>query len=199
MTHFIPLESKLRNIGFNLVAGVDEAGRGPMAGPVVSAMVILKEKAPLPGLNDSKKLTAKKREILYELILKNCIDYSVALVSHTTIDKINIANATKLANKLCFASIKIKPNAIIFDGRERQIIKIPYMTVIKGDSKIKSVAAASILAKVTRDKIMRYYAKEFKKYGFEKHMGYGTRLHRSNIEKFGLCEIHRKSYSFKEK
>jgi len=199
MAHFIPLEAKLRNIGFSLVAGVDEAGRGPMAGPVVSAMVILKEGARLPGLDDSKKLTARNRERLYELILENCIDYAVAIVSHLTIDKVNIANATRLANKFCLEDINIKPDVVVFDGREKQLINIPYMTVIKGDSKVKSVAAASVLAKVTRDKIMKYYAEKFKEYGFERHMGYGTRLHRSNIEKFGLCEIHRKSYSFKEK
>jgi len=199
MAHFIPLEDKLKKIGFGLVAGVDEAGRGPMAGPVVSAMVILKEKTKLKGLDDSKKLTAKNRERLYELILKNCVDYSIAIVSHLTIDKINIANAVKLGNTFCLEDIKIKPDVIVFDGKEKQRVNIPYMTVIKGDSKVKCVAAASVLAKVTRDHIMRYYAKKYTKYGFEKHMGYGTRLHRSNMIKFGLCEIHRKSYSFRSK
>lgn len=195
MAHFIPLESQLKRSGVRFVAGIDEAGRGPLAGPVVSAAVILKDGAVLPGLDDSKKLSAQKREKLFELIMKNCVDYAIAIVSHITIDEINILNAVRLANKLCVEHLRQKPEMILIDGKDRQTLSLPHQTIIKGDSKVRCIAAASILAKVTRDKIMHRYAKEYKKYGFENHVGYGTREHKTNIFKFGLCPIHRKSYN----
>ncbi len=197
MANFIPIESHLNARGYSVVAGIDEAGRGPLAGPVVSAVVILKENVIIEGLNDSKKLTAKKREQLFPQILENCLDYAVSVVSHQTIDEINILNATRLANILCLKSLKIKPEIIIIDGRDKQFIKEKFLTLKKGDLKMKSIAAASVLAKVFRDKIMEYYHAELPKYGFQKHKGYGTREHRSNMKKFGLSEIHRKSYTFK--
>jgi len=194
---FIPIESRLRKLGFSHIAGIDEAGRGPMAGPVVSAIVILKKNAKLLGLNDSKLVSPKKRTELFDFIIKNAIDYSITAVSHINVDKWNIANATKEANVLCINALKIKPDFILVDGRERQNIDIPYQTVIKGDRRIRTIAAASILAKVARDRIMERFSKEFPKYRFEKHMGYGTREHRSLMEKHGLCEIHRKTYNWR--
>lgn len=197
MPRFIPIEAQLQKEGFVLVAGIDEAGRGPMAGPVVSAAVILKRGARLPGLNDSKKLTKRKREELFEKIVKNSLDFTISIVSPQTIDDINILESVKLANYLCIQDLKFKPDIAVIDGRDKQILEIPFKTIIKGDQKVRSIAAASILAKVTRDKLMTYYTKKYPNYGFERHMGYGTREHRSNMEKFGLCEIHRKSYSYK--
>ncbi|MEK7673275.1 MAG: ribonuclease HII [Patescibacteria group bacterium] len=194
---FLPYEANLRLQGFKLIAGIDEAGRGPLAGPVVSAAVILKDKAKLPGLDDSKKLTAKKREYLFEQILDNVVDYAIAVVPAEIIDKYNILNATLMANDLCVQTLAVKPDFILIDGRDKQILDLPFMTVIKGDSLIESVAAASILAKVTRDAIMRHYAKEFPLFGFDMHMGYGTRVHVSNIREHGYCEIHRKSFLLK--
>ncbi len=197
MPRFIPIEAQLYKEGFVLVAGIDEAGRGPMAGPVVSAAVILKKGARLPGLNDSKKLTSRKREELFEKIVANSLDFTISIVSPQTIDDINILESVKLANYLCIQDLEFKPNIAVIDGRDKQILEIPFKTIIKGDQKVRSIAAASILAKVTRDKLMTYYAKKYLEYGFERHMGYGTREHRANMIKFGLCEIHRKSYSYK--
>lgn len=191
---FTPLEAELKAQGHILIAGIDEAGRGPLAGPVVSAAVILKENARLPGLNDSKKLTAKKRLKLFNLILKNCLDYSISAVSHLVIDKFNILNATRFANDLCISALNQKPDIALIDGHDSQILDIPFITIVKGDSHIRSIAAASILAKVTRDAIMHRYAREFPHYHFEKHSGYGTRLHRSCLAKHGICAIHRKSF-----
>ncbi len=198
MANFIPLESHLIARGYSVIVGIDEAGRGPLAGPVVSAAVILKKNAIIKGLNDSKKLTAKKREELFPEILENCLDYSISVVSHKTIDEINILNATRLANSLCIKSLKIKADIIVIDGRDKQFIRKEFLTLTKGDLKMKSIAAASVLAKVFRDKIMEYYHAKLPKYGFQKHKGYGTREHRSNLKKFGLSEIHRKSYNLKK-
>lgn len=195
MTKFIPVENRLRHQGVRLIAGIDEAGRGPLAGPVVSAAVILKPGAQLSGLNDSKKLTPLERERLFPLIIENALDFAITFVPHQVIDRINILNAVRLANQLCVKNLRHHPDMVLIDGRDRQILNVPYQTIIKGDSKIRSIAAASILAKVSRDYLMRYYAREFSLYGFERHMGYGTRQHRQNIKKFGLCPIHRKSYS----
>jgi ribonuclease HII len=161
---------------------------------VVSAAVILKNNAKLPGINDSKKLSLKPREKLFDRILKSSVDYAVTLVPHQTIDKINILRAVQIANDICVRSLKKTPDIILIDGRDKQIIDIPFKTIIKGDAKVKCIAAASILAKVIRDRLMRHYAKKYAKYGFENHVGYGTREHRSNIVKHGYCDIHRRSY-----
>lgn len=196
MASFLPLESDLKKQGFFLIAGIDEAGRGPLAGPVVSAAVILKENNRLPGLNDSKKLSTKQREKLFPLILEHALDYCITIVPHSTIDEVNISQATRLANDICIRSLRFQPHIVLFDGNDKQIIDCQFMTIINGDAKIRSIAAASILAKVTRDRIMTHYAKHYPQYGFEKHMGYGTRYHRSRITEMGLCDIHRKSYTF---
>jgi ribonuclease HII len=190
------MESGLRKSGFNFVAGMDEAGRGPMAGPVCCAAVILKDGARIPGLNDSKKLSARQRLKLFDIILKNALDYAIVLVPHQIIDEINILNSVRFGNQLCVEALETKPDIILIDGRDKQFLTENHKTIIKGDSKIRSIAAASILAKVTRDKVMKKYSEEFPNYEFERHMGYGTRLHRALLKRFGPCEIHRKSYSF---
>jgi ribonuclease HII len=197
MNAFIPKEFILMKAGYLNIAGMDEAGRGPLAGPVVCAAVIFKNGCKVKGVDDSKKLTAKKREKLFWEILDSCTDYSICAISHTTIDEINILNAVRLGNKYCIDALKIKPDFVLIDGRDKQIIQTPHECIIKGDSKVKSIAAASILAKVFRDKLMEKYAEEYKIYEFEKHKGYGTRQHRSLIIKHGFCEIHRKTFSVK--
>ena len=194
MSSFLPIEAALHKDGFVFVAGLDEAGRGPLAGPVVSAVVILKPDAKLKGLNDSKLLTPSQREALFPQILANCLDYAISIIPHSTIDKYNILHATRLANLNCLTHLKRIPDITLIDGHDKQLFDFPHQTIIKGDSKVKSIAAASVLAKVTRDHIMRHYAKEFPAYAFEEHMGYGTRLHRDLIKKHGPCEIHRKSF-----
>ncbi len=195
---FIPIESRLKYMGFGLIAGIDEACRGPLAGPVVSAFVILKDDFFSKDLDDSKVLSEKKRKKLFKQILKNCIDYAIAIVPHSTIDKINILNAVRTANFLCLSELKCKPDIVLIDGIDKQIIDMPFVTIIKGDSRVKSIAAASILAKVVRDKIMKHYHKDYPCYGFNRHMGYGTREHRGAIGKYGPCEIHRRSYTVKK-
>lgn len=195
-TKFISIEATLRTEGFSLIAGIDEVGRGPLAGPVVSAAVILKENAKIPGLKDSKQLTKAQREALFPVIMKNAVDYSIAIVSHKTIDQINIANAIRLANKMCIDHLEKTPDMVLIDGRDKQTLDIPYKTIIKGDTKVKCIAAASVLAKVFRDHLMEYYSKEFPVYNFGKHVGYGTREHRKLIGTHGPCEIHRMSYNW---
>lgn len=197
MPSFIPIESRLKKVGCLFIAGIDEAGRGPLAGPLVSAAVILKENAKIPGLKDSKLLPKQKREQLFELIVKNSLDFTISIISHAVVDEINIVESVKLANFLCIEELRYKPDIVLIDGRDKQFINERFLTIIKGDKYVKSIAAASILAKVTRDKIMEYYSKKYKKYGFQKHMGYGTRQHRGNIKKYGRCEIHRKTYMIK--
>lgn len=181
-----------------LVAGIDEAGRGPLAGPVVCAAVILKKGAKIPGLNDSKKLTAKKRETLFPIIKKSAIAYAIATIPHAYIDKHNILKAVQKANFLAIKKLKTKPTLILIDGCDKQILdplNIPYKTIIKGDTFVREIMAASILAKVTRDRLMRRYSEKYPEYKFEKHKGYDTRLHRSLLQIHKPCEIHRKSYT----
>jgi len=199
MHNFLPLESKLQEEGFFSIAGIDEAGRGPLAGPVVSAIVILKKDTKIKGLNDSKKLSEKQRNILFPQVLQASLDYAIGIVPPQIIDEVNILNATRIANDICLRSLKSKPDLVLIDGKDKQIFKKQeFITIIKGDSKIQSIAAASILAKVTRDHIMKRYAKQYPEYGFEKHMGYGTKLHRQALSKYGRSEIHRKSFSYKK-
>ena len=198
MPRFIPLESQLRKSGLFLIAGIDEAGRGPLAGPVVSAAVILPPRIQLPGLNDSKKLSATKRMQLYHKITEKAIDYAITFVPPQTIDEHNILKATIYANSLCIKNLRQIPDIALIDGRDRQILDIPHQTIIKGDQKVRSIAAASILAKVARDSLMEHYATIYPQYGFHQHMGYGTRKHRANLHKYGFCEIHRKSYTVQQ-
>lgn len=198
MAKFLPIEQQLSKQGFSFIAGIDEAGRGPLAGPVVSAAVILKKTAELPGLNDSKQLSHKKRCELFELVIENCLDFAISFVPSEIVDEINILQATIFANHLCIKNLKTQPDIAVIDGRDKQILEIPFLPIISGDQKVKSIAAASILAKVARDHLMTQYDKIYPEYGFSQHMGYGTRLHRANILKFGLCEIHRKSYKISQ-
>lgn len=188
-------EKKLYSDKIQYICGIDEAGRGPLAGPVVVGSVIMPKNSFIEGINDSKKISEKKREKLYELITKEAIAYSVGIVDHKKIDEINILNATKLALKISIENLKIKPNIILVDAlNNMDTCGIPYKSIIKGDAKIYSIACASIIAKVTRDRIMMEWDNIYPEYGFEKHKGYGTAMHISKIKEIGPCMIHRKSF-----
>ena len=191
-------EKELREKGFNTICGIDEAGRGPLAGPVVVASVIMPEDSMIEGVNDSKKVSEKKREKLYDLIIEEAISYSVAIIGQDEIDNINILNATKKGLTTCVKELDIKPDLIIVDALNKIDTQgIPYQSIIKGDAKCYSIAAASILAKVTRDRIMREWDKVYPQYGFAAHKGYGTAKHIEAIKEYGLCPIHRRSFTKK--
>lgn len=181
--------------GINLIAGIDEAGRGPLAGPVVAAAVILPKHALIEGVNDSKKISEKKREKLYDDIINTAIAWRVGIVDNNVIDEINILNATRLAMHNAIEELKVKPEFILIDAEKKvDTDNIPYLPIVKGDALSISIAAASIVAKVTRDRMMREYDKMFPAYGFEKHKGYGTKMHTDAIKENGICMIHRKSF-----
>lgn len=182
------------NKGFKTVCGVDEAGRGPLAGPVYAAAVILPVGTEIAGLNDSKKLSEKKREEFFDIINDVAISISVGTASEKEIDEINILNATFLAMKRAVEGLEISPDYAIIDGNRAPNLEIPTETVVKGDGKVMSVAAASIIAKVSRDRFMLKMAEQYPEYQFEKHKGYGTRLHYEMIEKNGVSPIHRRSF-----
>lgn len=183
------------NSGFSCICGVDEAGRGPLAGPVCAAAVILPEGAVIEGLDDSKKLTEKKREKLYDIIKETAVAYSVAYGTLEEIETVNILEATYLAMNRAIEGLSVKPDFALIDGnRVPRGIKIPCETIVKGDSKSMSVAAASVLAKVTRDRLMLEYDKKYPVYNFKKHKGYGTKEHTELIKQYGPCEIHRLSF-----
>lgn len=199
------IEEKLYDEGITSIAGIDEAGRGPLAGPVVVASVIMPRKSMIEGVNDSKKVSEKKREKLYEEIINECIAYGVGIIDQEEIDKINILNATKegltkaikeMENNLKEKKQKIeKPEIILVDALTKiDTDHIPYRSIIKGDSKSYSIAAASIIAKVTRDRIMRQWDEVYPMYGFAKHKGYGTVAHMEAIREYGLCPLHRRSF-----
>ncbi len=181
--------------GIQLIAGIDEAGRGPLAGPVVVASVILPitEQELIPGINDSKKLSEKKREKLFDLILEKAIDYHIAIIDEKVIDEINILNATKRGMRECIDKLAVRPEIVFIDA-----VKIdattPTVSIIKGDLRSYNIAAASILAKVTRDRIMCEYAEKYPEYGFEKHKGYGTKQHTDALREIGPCPIHRRTF-----
>ena len=177
-----------------LLAGVDEAGRGPLAGPVVCACCIMPLGDYIEGINDSKKVSERKREELFEIIKEKALDYSVAVISHEVIDEINILNATKKGMADCIASLKQKPELILVDAVTIPGIDYNQRALIKGDATSYNIAAASILAKVTRDRLMRKYAEEYPWYDFAKNKGYGTKYHIDAIKQCGLCEIHRRSF-----
>lgn len=188
-------EQNAVNAGYKVVCGIDEAGRGPLAGPVHAAAVILPIGLEIEGLNDSKKLTEKKREQLFEVICEKAIDYSIGIATEKEIDEINILNATFLAMHRAVEGLNIKPDYALIDGN--QYPKIPFVTeetVVKGDAKSMSIAAASILAKVSRDRFMLEKAKEYPEYCFEKHKGYGTKVHYEAIKEFGPSPIHRMTF-----
>ncbi len=180
--------------GYDIVCGVDEAGRGPLAGPVYAAAVVLKKGQTIEGVNDSKKLSEKKREELFDKIVSECSAFSVGTASEREIDEINILQATFLAMKRAVDGLSIKPDIALVDGNQIPPLDCAVKTVIKGDAKSESIAAASIIAKVSRDRYMKEMAAKYPEYQFEKHKGYGTKLHYEMIEKYGICEIHRKSF-----
>ena len=191
-------EKNLHSRGFKNICGIDEAGRGPLAGPVVIAGVIMPEDSMIEGVNDSKKVSEKKRELLYDKIIEEAISYSVAIIGQDVIDEINILNATKKGLTNVVGGLDVRPDLIIVDALEHIDTKgIPYESIIKGDAKCYSIAAASILAKVTRDRIMREWDLVYPQYGFAKHKGYGTAFHIQAIKEYGLCPIHRKSFTKK--
>lgn len=195
LTNLKKEENKLYEKNIKFICGIDEAGRGPLAGPVVVGAVILPENSFIEGVNDSKKVSEKKREKLYEEIVKEAIDYSVGIVDQKTIDEINILNATKLGVKLALGGLKQKPEIIMVDALNNiDTLGIPYISVIKGDAKNYCIAVASIIAKVTRDRIMREWDEVYPAYGFAKHKGYGTAEHIRIIKEIGPCILHRKSF-----
>ena len=181
--------------GFSLICGVDEAGRGPLAGPVCAAAVILPPDLELEGLNDSKKLSEKRREALYPLICEQALAYGIAFASEQEIDEINILQATFLAMRRAVGQLGLKPDLALVDGnREPDFGDIPVRTIIKGDSRSANIAAASILAKVTRDRFMLEQDAVYPQYGFAVHKGYGTQKHYAALHEFGPCPIHRRSF-----
>lgn len=181
--------------GFSLICGVDEAGRGPLAGPVCAAAVILPPDLELEGLNDSKKLSEKRREALYPLICEQALAYGIAFASEQEIDELNILQATFLAMRRAVGQLGLKPDLTLVDGnREPDFGDIPVRTIIKGDSRSANIAAASILAKVTRDRFMLEQDAVYPQYGFAVHKGYGTQKHYAALREFGPCPIHRRSF-----
>lgn len=188
-------ENKLYNENIKYICGIDEAGRGPLAGPVVVGAVILPEDSFIEGVNDSKKVSEKKREKIYEKIIEEAIAYSVGIVDQKTIDDINILNATKLGVKLALEGLTQRPDVIMVDAlNNMDTLGIPYISVVKGDAKNYCIAAASIIAKVTRDRIMRQWDEVYPIYGFSKHKGYGTAEHIRIIKENGPCILHRKTF-----
>ena len=189
------IEENLYEQGCNSICGIDEAGRGPLAGPVVVAAVIMPRNSMIEGVNDSKKVSEKKREALYEQILQEAISYGIGIIDQKEIDNINILNATKKGLTTAVQALTVKPDRIIVDALEHiDTCHIPYTSIIKGDAKCYSIAAASIIAKVTRDRIMRQWDEIYPKYGFAKHKGYGTKAHIEAIKEYGLTPIHRLSF-----
>ena len=189
-------ENELREKGFKTICGIDEAGRGPLAGPVVIASVIMPANSMIEGVNDSKKISEKKREKIYDQILEEAVSYGIAIIGQDEIDEINILNATKKGLTVSLQELTEKPDLIVVDALNGiDTMGIPYESIIKGDAKCYSIAAASILAKVTRDRIMREWDKVYPEYGFEKHKGYGTAAHIAAIKEHGLCPIHRRSFT----
>ena len=190
------IEEEIYNTGVETICGIDEAGRGPLAGPVVVAAVIMPRDSFIEGVNDSKKVSEKKRELLYDLITKEAIAWGVGIIDQKEIDRINILNATKEGLTTAIKNLEVKPDRIIVDALKGiDTLGIPYTYIIKGDAKCYSIAAASIIAKVTRDRIMRQWDEIYPQYGFEKHKGYGTAMHMQAIREYGLCPLHRRSFT----
>lgn len=187
-------EQKVQAQGYQAICGIDEAGRGPLAGPVVAAAVILPYHIEIEGLDDSKKLTAKRREILYDKITTCAIAWAVAAVDEKVIDEINILNATFLAMKQAVEKLNLPADYALVDGNRAKGLSIPFSCIVGGDAKSPSIAAASVLAKVTRDRLMCELAEEYPEYGFEKHKAYGTKAHYAALCEYGPCPIHRKTF-----
>ena len=198
LTKLKEIEKDLYNKGFKNICGIDEAGRGPLAGPVVVAGVIMPQDSMIEFVNDSKKVTEKRREMLYDVIREEAISYSISVIDQSVIDEINILNATKQGVTEVIDGLDIKPDLILVDALEHiNTRKIPYESLIKGDARSYSIAAASILAKVTRDRIMRQWDEIYPQYGFLSNKGYGTAKHIEAIKEYGLCPIHRISFTKK--
>ena len=189
---FLDLENEYRNMGYDVIAGIDEAGRGPLAGPVVASALVLPCDYVFDGINDSKKLTPSKRASLFDVIKRDAISIGIGICSVEEIDEMNILNATHRAMNKALKDMNV--DFALVDGLPVKNLVVPHMAVVKGDSKIISVAAASIIAKVTRDKIMIKLHEEFPKYNFAKHMGYGTKEHIEAIKKYGISKCHRLSF-----
>ncbi len=195
MTELWNFEHDMMDQGYDLICGVDEAGRGPLAGPVCAAAVILPAGLEIPGLNDSKKLTEKKRDALYDVIIEQAVAYGIAMASESEIDEINILQATFLAMKRAVEGMPIRPDFVLIDGnREPDLGDLPLKTIVKGDSRSANIAAASILAKVTRDRYMMELDKEYPQYGFAVHKGYGTQKHYEALKQYGHCPAHRRTF-----
>lgn len=180
--------------GYQVICGVDEAGRGPLAGPVCAAAVILPEGYEIPGLNDSKQLTDKKRRELFPVIQEQAVAYGIAMVDETVIDEINILNATFQAMKAAIGQLSLQPDLALIDGNRVTDFGVEAVPVVKGDARVAAIAAASILAKVTRDEFMEAQAELYPEYGFEVHKGYGTKRHYAAIAEHGMCPIHRRTF-----
>ena len=193
----LEIEEGLYSKGIKLVCGVDEAGRGPLCGPVVAAAVILKPDSKIEGVNYSKKLSEKKREQVYENIMENALAVGVGMSDVDVIESVNILNATKLAMKEAISKLKVQPEYVLIDGNQMIDITIPGETVVHGDAISESIAAASIVAKVTRDRMLIEWDKTYPEYGFAKHKGYGTKAHTDAIAKYGLTPLHRPSFCTK--
>ena len=188
-------ENEAAKNGYKYICGVDEAGRGPLAGPVCAAAVIVPEDCEIEGLNDSKKISEKKRELLYDIIIEKAVAYSIAYGTLEEIEQYNILEATYLAMNRAIDGLSVKSDFALIDGnRVPKNITVPCETVIKGDSKSYSIAAASILAKVTRDRLLLEYDEKYPQYGFASHKGYGTKAHYEAIAQHGVCEVHRLSF-----
>ncbi len=187
-------EKTYQSQGYNLIAGMDEAGRGPLAGPVACASVIMPLDDVIDGINDSKKLSEKKREMLYEQIIEKAISFKICFVDEKTIDKINILEATKQGMQNCIKGMAIQPDFVLVDAVKGLNLGVPYLPIIHGDALSYNIACASILAKVTRDRFMLEMDKDYPQYNFKKHKGYGTKEHIENLKKFGKCPIHRNSF-----
>ena len=191
---WLEFEKEAAAKGYKAVCGVDEAGRGPLAGPVCAAAVILPENTLIEGVNDSKKLSEKKREALFDVIKEQALSYSIAFASVEEIEKMNILNATMLAMKRAVEGLDVKADYAMIDGNRLPKLDIDSEFIIKGDAKSMSIACASILAKVSRDRLLYKYAEELPEYSFDKHKGYGTKVHVEALKKYGPCKYHRLSF-----
>ena len=190
----LAMENRLHGEGYRMISGVDEAGRGPLAGPVYAAAVILPKNIKIDGLNDSKKLSEKKREELFGVIQDLAVDYGIASASQEEIDEMNILNAVYLAMNRAVSRMNTVPDLLLIDGNRDKGIEGPSRCVVKGDATCACIAAASILAKVSRDRFMYEMAERFPQYGFDQHKGYGTAMHYEKLREFGPCELHRRSF-----
>lgn len=192
--NWLEYENQAYGKGYEIICGVDEAGRGPLAGPVYAAAVILPKGYIIDGVNDSKKLSEKKRDLLFDKIIEECVCCGIGVADEKEIDEINILQATFLAMRRAVDSLDIKPDIALIDGNKKPGLDIDEWDIVKGDSKSASIAAASIIAKVSRDRYMLQMAEKYPEYQFEKHKGYGTKLHYEMIEKYGISPIHRKTF-----